>query len=127
MKRIVFLAALVLLVVGCAGVPLTDSDESDRVPLVCLPEHDQVPCSSEVEEDVGYRFHLLTHCGVKWAYFDGRFWLPRPKVNPPSDWANIESGVMRLADSDQAVFEAEKGGSVRFAPAPRSYRPPTCA
>jgi hypothetical protein len=65
------------------------------------------PCTAVVEERVAYRFNLLTHCGVEWAYFDGRFWVPSPKVNPPSDWANIEAGVMRLVDAEQAVFEAD--------------------
>jgi hypothetical protein len=129
MKRFVLLGSLVLVLVGCGGLPFTQADDENkfRVPLVCLPEHKQLPCTAVVKEGVAYRFNLLTHCGVKWAYFAGRFWVPSPKLKPPSDWANIESGVMVLVDPQQAVFEADKGGSVHFAPAPNSYRPPTCA
>jgi hypothetical protein len=115
--------ALVILVVGgCSG----DSDDFD-VPLVCGPEHTQSPCASGVEEGVDYRFNLLTHCGIEWAYFDGRYWIPKPKVDPPGDWAAIEGGSMTLDAPDVALFEADEGGGARFVPAPRSYRPPTCA
>src|SRR5918995_5979149 len=89
---------LVLVSAGCSALPLTGEDDADdfRVPLVCGPEHKQLPCNGGVEEGVGYRFNLLTHCGIEWAYFGGRYWLPKPKVDTPSHWANIETGTMLL-------------------------------
>ena len=95
--------------------------------MVCGPEHKQLPCTRGVEEGFPYRVNLLTHCGIEWAYFGGRFWVPSPKADTPSDWANIEAGTMVLERPGVALFEADKGGGARFVPAPRSYRPPACA
>lgn len=120
---------LALVAAGCAAVPLTGKDDENdfRIPLVCGPEHKQLPCTAEVRLGTGYRFNLLTHCGIEWAHFDGRYWMPKPKVHPPPHWANIEAGTMVLVRPRVALFEADDGGSARFAPAPSSYRPPTCA
>jgi hypothetical protein len=75
---------------------------------------------------VGYPFNLQTHCGIEWAYFDGRYWVPKGKAVPSPDWASIERGVMTMADNDAAVF-AGRGADVRFEPAPDDYEPPPCA
>lgn len=124
-QLLVVLVALV--VVGCSAFAGEgDTKEDFAVPLVCAPEHKGVPCSSGVEHGVRYRFNLLTHCGIEWAYFDGRYWVPRPKVDTPSRWANFEAGTMVLERGDVAVFKADEGGGARFIPAPRAYRPPTC-
>ena len=90
---------------GCSA-PFTGEDELDdlRVPLVCLPEHTQIPCARGVEQGVGYPFNLQTHCGIEWAYFDGRYWVPKGRPVPPPDWGSIERGVMTVADNDAAVF-----------------------
>ena len=120
---------LVFALVGCSGSPFSDDDNADdfRVPLVCGPEHKQLPCTAGVEEGVDYRFNLQTHCGIEWAYFGGRYWVPKPRVDTPSHWANIEAGIIVLEQPGAAVFEADDGGGARFVPAPRSYRPPSCA
>jgi hypothetical protein len=120
------LLLLALVLAGCSEVPFTSEDD-DAVPLVCGPTHKQLPCTGGVEEGVEYRFNLLTHCGVEWAYFGGRYWVPRPKADPPSHWGNIEAGTMALQRPRVAVFEAESGGGARFVPASKTYRPPTCA
>ena len=121
----VLLVALAL--AGCSA-PFTAEDEADdlRVPLVCLPEHTEIPCARGVEHGVGYPFNLQTHCGIEWAYFDGRYWVPKGEAVPPPDWASIERGVMTMADNDAAVF-AGRGADVRFEPAPDDYQPPPCA
>jgi hypothetical protein len=112
---------------GCATF-LSPHDADDfRVPLVCEPSHKRLPCVAGAEVGRSYRFNLLTHCGIEWAYFDGRYWVPRPRVDPPSDWANIEPGTMTLESRDGAVFAADVGGGARFAPAPPGFRPETCA
>jgi hypothetical protein len=120
---------LVLVLVGCSARPFSGDDNEDdfRVPLVCGPEHNKLPCTAGVEEGVGYRFNLLTHCGIEWAYFDGRYWVPMPMLDAPSHWAGIEAGTIVLEQPGVAVFEADEGGGARFVPAPRSYRPPNRA
>jgi hypothetical protein len=125
--RFLPLALAAVAMAGCASFLSADDDDDFRVPLVCAPEHAQVPCGAGAEAGVSYRFNLLTHCGIEWAYFDGRYWIPRPRVDAPSDWANIEPGTMVLERRDVAVFEADEGGGARFAPAPAGYRPETCA
>ena len=75
---------------------------------------------------MAYRFNLLTHCGIEWAYFDGRYWVAKPKVDKPSGWEGVESGTMLLERRGVAVFEATKGGTARFVPAAASYHPPDC-
>jgi hypothetical protein len=128
MRRLAILL-LALVVSGCDALPSIRDNTADdvRVPLVCGPGHKQPPCADGVEQGVRYPFNLLTHCGIEWAYFDGRYWTPKPKVFPPSDWANIEAGTMALKRSGVALFEAAKGGGARFVPAPDTYRPPPCA
>jgi hypothetical protein len=125
------LAVLLVAVVsaGCSSPPFTGEETGDdlRAPFVCGPEHRHLPCGRGVEQGAGYRFTLLTHCGVEWAYFDGRYWVPKPKVDAPSHWANTEAGTMVLERSGVALFEAAKGGDARFVPAPDTYRPPPCA
>jgi hypothetical protein len=120
---------LVLVSAGCSALPFSGEENADdfRVPLVCGPEYRKLPCTGGVEQEVGYRFNLLTHCGIEWAYFGGRYWVPKPKVDTPSHWANIEAGTMLLDQPSVAIFEANEGGVARFVPAPRSYRPPPCA
>jgi hypothetical protein len=127
MRRVlVVLVALVL--AGCSALrsPGVEDGDDFRVPLVCLPKHTQAPCSRGVEQGVGYRFNLQTHCGVEWAYFDGRYWVPT-RVETSSHWANITAGTMVLERPGIAVFEAAAGGGARFAPASASYRPAPCA
>ena len=125
------LAILVLPFVlgGCAGLSFGGSEDEDdlRVPLICLPEHKQVPCTGAVDEGVGYPFTLQTHCGAEWAYFNGHFWVPGPGTQTPSHWGNFEGGTMVLTRPGVAVFVADVGGEVRFVPARPAYRPPPCA
>jgi hypothetical protein len=126
MRRFLFLVTLLL--AGCTALSSSnDNDEDDfHVPMVCEPKHDQLPCASGVEQGVDYRFNLLTHCGIEWAYFDGRYWVPTTTVKTPTRWAAIEAGTMVLERPDLALFEADEGGGARFAPASASYRPPGC-
>jgi hypothetical protein len=128
MKRVLILL-LVLVSAGCSAPLFSREDNADdfAVPLVCGPEHEKLPCTDGVQEGVAYRFNLLTHCGIEWAYFGGRYWVPKPRVDTPSHWANIEAGTMLMEQPGVALFEADEGGGARFVPARRSYRPPTCA
>jgi hypothetical protein len=96
---------LALVSAGCSALPFLDEENADdfRVPLVCLPKHTQLPCSRRVEQGVGYRFNLQTHWGIEWAYFDGRYWVPKAKVKTPSQWANITAGTMVLEPPGRAA------------------------
>jgi len=129
MKRLSVLL-LVLVSAGCSPLPFHGEGENeahDRVPMICSPEHAQLPCTDGVAVGRAYPFNLLTHCGIEWAYFDGRYWVPKPKVDPPSDWAGIEDGTIVMERPAVAAFQAAKGGGARFVPASASYHPPTCA
>jgi hypothetical protein len=127
MRRLpTLLVAFVL--AGCSAFPFASEDDTDDfgVPLVCLPKHTQLPCASGVEHGVGYRFNLQTHCGIEWAYFNGRYWVPNPMIDAPSHWAAITAGTMVLEQPDVAVFEADERGGARVVPASASYKPPGC-
>jgi hypothetical protein len=120
------LAVAAILLAGCVSI-LGPNDEDDfRVPFVCSPTANRVPCTSAADPGVSYRFNLLTHCGIEWAYFDGRYWVPNPSAQTPSNWAGIEGGTMVLERNDVAVFEADKGGGASFVPAPKAFRPENC-
>jgi hypothetical protein len=122
------LALAAVATAGCASFLSGQEDPDDlRAPLVCAPEHQELPCVEGVEAGTSYRFNLLTHCGIEWAYFDGRYWVPRPRVDTPSHWASIESGTIVLERGEVAVFKADEGGGARFVPAAASYRPEPCA
>ena len=125
--RGIALALVVLAAAGCSPLPAGEGEDDFRVPLICGPKRERLPCGTGVEQGVAYRFNLPTHCGIEWAYFDGRYWVPRPKLDPPSHWASIESGMIVLVRRDRALFEADAGGGARFTPAPAPYRPDACA
>lgn len=108
---------------GCAG----GEEVRSGVDRICGPDVSRAPCARGVGQGVPYRFQLLTHCGIDWAYVDGRYWIPKPKVETPPEWAGIAEGTITLVARDQAVFEADSGGEARFVPAPVSYRPQPCA
>ena len=120
------LAVAAILLAGCVSILGPDDEDDFRVPLVCDHEHRKIPCAAGAEIGVSYRFHLSTQCGIEWAYFDGRYWVPRPRVDKPSNWAAIESGTIVLKSQHVAVFEADEGGGASFAPAPNAFRPETC-
>lgn len=129
MRLTLAVVALLLLPSGCAALPFVGGDDvdDDKIPFICGPEHKRPPCAAGVDQGVEYRFNLLTHCGIEWAYLDGRYWVPERRVDPPSDWAAIEAGTVVLAEPDLAVFEADQGGGARFVPGPRAFRPKPCA
>jgi hypothetical protein len=124
-QLLVLLVALAL--TGCSAFFSTGEEKAEtRVPLICSPEHTELPCTAGVEKGVAYAFNLVTHCGIQWAYFDGHYWVPNPMVDAPSDWAGTGAGTMALKRRSVAVFEANEEVTARFVPAPPSYQPPDC-
>ena len=79
-----------------------------------------------------YPFRLGTHCGIRSAYFGGRFWRARPVLsdgsdNPPRGWGNPDQiGQMRLVSERVAEFRADGDLVARFVPAGHSWRPDRC-
>jgi hypothetical protein len=117
--------ALTLLTFASCGD--SGSDARPGVERVCGPDIETTPCGDGVEAGVPYRFELLTHCGVVWAYLDGRYWIASPKIDPPPDWSPVESGTVTLVGEQQVRFEGDSGGQASFRPAPHAYEPPPCA
>ena len=121
--------ALALLIVAAAlsgCLPFIDDEGGPTEVHVCEPSDRGVPCARGVQAGRPYEFDLLTHCGIEWAYFDGRYWVSTAPVDVPSHWSGVERGRMTLVARNQAVFQG-RGADAQFRPAPSSYRPPPCA
>lgn len=134
--RLFTLALAVLALSGCSLWSLAEDEETVALPgagRICGPDLQQLPCGSGVVQGAPYTFQLLTHCGIEYAYFDGRYWAADPPLsdgsgNPPAGWNNpIARGTMALEGDDAAVFRADSGQEARFRPASESFRPPGCA
>ena len=89
------------------------------------------PCERGAELAVSYPFDLYVHCGLRDAYFDGRWWILsggplEPSELEPRVTANSwVRGLIRLLDDDSAEFS---GGSLRLLliPAGADYVRPPC-
>jgi hypothetical protein len=134
--RLFTLALAVLALSGCTFRGLAGDEETAALPRadrVCGPDLQQLPCGSGVVQGAPYTFQLLTHCGIEYAYFDGRYWAADPTLsdgsgNPPAGLDNpVARGTMTLEGDDTAVFRADSGREARFRPAPESFRAPGCA
>ena len=74
-------------------------------------------------------YSLYTHCGVTYAYFDGKRFYADPPLNdgngnPPVGWGNpLDDGFMILRDSDTAVFIDLSGHRADFSTHPKSGIP----
>ncbi len=77
-----------------------------------------------------YPHQLYTHCGVRYADFDGRKWLADPILggaNPPPGWGNpFDTGTMELVSKDRALFLSDSGEQAFFEPAPEDYEFKIC-
>ncbi len=90
------------------------------------------PGSEAAPAEIGVRYvhELYTHCGVRYATFDGRRWLADPilgDVNPPPGWGNpFDTGAMELVSKDRALFLSHSGERAFFVPAPEDYQFEIC-
>ncbi len=140
MSRTVLLLLALLVAGGCrsggkdraaapTGLQTVATTELGR--YICAPQRDRVPCTRGARAQIGYQFVLETHCGIRFAYFDGRLWeavRPRPdrSGNPPPGWGNpFQRGSMRLVAPTRAEFRAGRL-TASFRPARRGHRPDRC-
>lgn len=88
---------------------------------------------TRLEVGVTYAYQLYTHCGARWARFDGRWWNSEAAadptaVNAPPGWGNpADRGTLVLKDRDVAVYTSSTGESLVFTPRPEAEgEPPPC-
>ena len=90
----------------------------------CSPQVQELPCADGVEINESHAYSLYTHCGVRWAYFDGRYWEANPPLdddngNPPPNWGNpYDNGTMALVSEDLARYTIGVGQTAEFKPLP---------
>ncbi|GEM_PF-2458033 len=93
-------------------------------PIACSPQITKQPCSAGVEVGKHYPYQLYTHCGIRWAYFDGRWWQATPPLddgsgNPPRGWGNpYAPGTMEMVSASLARFTGRAGQTAEFKPLP---------
>jgi hypothetical protein len=84
-------------------------------------------CSSPT--GLGVPFQLYTHCGIRYADFDGRRFYADPPLddgngNPPRGWGNpYDNGTMKLIDKNTAVFSDAAGHRAVFSTQPKTGIP----
>lgn len=119
--RVFGLALLVVAVAIPGGSGGGAAPRGADAPL-CTPRAMRRPCAG-ARVAVDYRIRVSTHCGVDSAYFDGRWW----RIDPPQpEGSNWIAGLARLLSRDELAFEADDGRQYAFAPAPRTFSPPSC-
>ncbi len=128
--------AAVIGLAGCSALGRTSSEpqgEGSRPVLQhCYPGNPAPACQDGVRMGVAYEYELYTHCGIRQAYFAGRYWVADPPLgdgsgNPPPGWGNpTQRGSMELVAPQRAEFRAGPLGAT-FEPAAPSFRPQMCA
>ncbi len=98
--------------------------------LLIEPAFTATPAAEAASAEIGVRYthNLYTHCGVRYADFDGRRWLADPVLtaneglSPPPGWGNPNDlGTMELVSKDRALFLSHSGDKAIFKPAPEDY------
>lgn len=130
--RLKILAPLILLPLALLACGSGDTSAPTATPA---PMPTAAPATGGAPAEVGVRYShkLYTHCGVRYADFDGRRWLADPiltgneGVSPPPGWGNpSDPGIMELIDKDRAMFLSHAGERAFFIPAPEDYRFKLC-
>jgi Family of unknown function (DUF6281) len=94
---------------------------ADLGSLHCPGATDAAPCENGAEVGVSYPFDFYVHCGVRDAYFDGRWWvlaggpLERDELRPSAISDPWVRGPIRLIARDEAEFS---GGRFKLALVP---------
>ena len=98
--------------------------------LLIDPALTAAPAAAAASAEIGVRYthDLYTHCGVRYADFDGRRWLADPVLtsneglSPPPGWGNPNDlGTMELVSNDRASLLSHSGDKAIFKPAPEDY------
>ncbi len=103
------------LLAGCGGQDGQDTSS------VSLP----------VQKSLSYE--LLTHCGIRWASFEGKRWITpflgdRRTGSAPEGWDNpFQEGEMQLIGEGLAVFTSDGHEPLIFRTTQRRWPEPGCA
>ena len=95
-------------------------------PAICGPRATRPPCGPGVKIGIAYRYALYTHCGIRYAWFDGRLWRAAPPLSKRGWREPSQVGTMRLRSRTRADFRASPRRLARFRPAPPLFRPKAC-
>lgn len=105
--------ALLLAATGACG----DSNLSQAANSNPVPSHTRGQAAPpENRQGMGYPITLNTHCGIRFANFNGQTWattptLPEPKPRPPADgkavYTGQTTGTFTLTSRDTAHFTVD--------------------
>lgn len=80
-----------------------------------------------------FDYALLTHCGIRWAKFEGKRWVTPFLSNeagngPPKGWDNpVQEGQVRLLSKNRAIFMSEGHEPLKFRATRKHWPEPGCA
>ena len=128
--RLYALAALGFLVLALLAC---GANATPTATLVPRPTAAANPEAGAAEIMVLYHHVLYTHCGIRYADFNGRRWLADPVLtsneglSPPPGWDNPnDRGTIELVTKDRAMFISHSGERAFFIPAPDDYQFKLC-
>ena len=112
---------------AATATPTTSPTTATATPTPApMPTAAPAPDGSPAEIGVRYTHDLYTHCGIRYADFDGRRWLADPELggpNSPPGWGNpSDPGTIELVARDRAMFLSHSGKQAFFRPTPEDYR-----
>ena len=130
--RLPVLAALFIIPLALLAC---NSEKTATATATPAPMPTAAPMLDGAPAEIGVRYshNLYTHCGVRYADFDGRRWLADPVLSsneglsPPPGWGNPgDPGTMELVSKDRAMFLSHSGDRAFFIPAPDDYQSKLC-
>ncbi len=129
MSKVLAMAAAVVaaqVLVGCGG-----SSAEPGVGAGAGTSRGTTPVETSPEPKVlrSFDYTLYTHCGIRFAQFDGRVWATIPlsdgSGNPPEGWGNPgQPGTVDVMSERRALFTAPGLPPLVFHPT--DAQPPMC-
>ena len=89
--------------------------------------------TAEAAETDTFAYELLTHCGIRWAKFSGKWWVTpflgnASRSSPPEGWGDpVQKGQVRLLSNDRAIFMSEGHDPLIFRATDKPGPELTCA